>query len=96
MKISKYCFTFYSFFSIIKYMKKGIIKLIKLYQKVPGNFHNYCRFYPTCSNYAIEAIEEYGLIKGGFKSLVRIIRCNPFCKCGYDPVRKGHKCEKDY
>ena len=47
-------------FSIIIYMKKGLIWIIRLYQKVPGNFHNYCRHYPTCSQYAIEAIEEYG------------------------------------
>ena len=45
-------------------MKKLLIKLIKLYQQIPGNFHNNCKFYPTCSNYAIEAIETYGALKG--------------------------------
>ena len=45
-----------------------------------------CRFYPTCSQYALEAIEKYGAIKGGYLALRRILRCNPFHKGGYDPV----------
>ena len=46
-----------------------------------------CRFQPTCSNYAIEAIEEYGSIKGSFMTIKRILRCNPFNKkYRYDPV----------
>ncbi|MBQ6495455.1 MAG: membrane protein insertion efficiency factor YidD [Bacilli bacterium] len=67
-------------------MKKISIKLIKLYQKIPLSSHNSCRFYPTCSNYAIEAIEKYGFFKGWFLAIKRIIRCNPFGKKGYDPV----------
>lgn len=62
------------------------LSLIKLYQKIPGSWHNQCRFYPTCSNYAIEAITKYGFLKGWFLSIKRIIRCNPFGKKGYDPV----------
>lgn len=62
------------------------IKLIKFYQKLPLNTHNKCRFYPTCSNYAIEALEKYGFFKGWFLAIKRIIRCNPFGKKGYDPV----------
>lgn len=69
-------------------MKKILIKLIKTYQKIPGPWHNYCRHIPTCSNYAIEAIETYGTIKGSFKTLIRILKCNPWSKCGYDPVRR--------
>ena len=69
-------------------MKKILIKLIKLYQSIPGDFHNSCRFYPTCSNYAIEAIEYYGSIKGSWMAFKRILRCHPFGKKGYDPVRK--------
>ena len=46
-----------------------------------------CRFYPTCSEYAIEAIEKYGAFKGFFMAVWRILRCNPFCKGGYDPVK---------
>lgn len=45
-----------------------------------------CRFQPTCSQYAIEALKKYGVIKGGRKAMWRILRCNPFCKGGYDPV----------
>lgn len=67
-------------------MKKILIKLIKMYQSIPGDFHNQCRFYPTCSNYAIEAIDKYGSIKGTILSIKRIIRCRPFGKKGYDPV----------
>jgi len=69
-------------------MKCVIIKLIKLYQKIPGNFHNSCRYIPTCSNYSIEAINEYGCVKGGILSLKRIIKCNPFSKGGIDLVPK--------
>jgi putative membrane protein insertion efficiency factor len=68
-------------------MKHILIKLIKLYQKIPFRSHIYCKFIPTCSNYAIEAINEYGSIKGSYLSIKRILRCNPFNKkSGYDPV----------
>lgn len=69
-------------------MKKIIIKLIKLYQRIPGSFHNKCRFQPTCSNYAVEAIEKFGILKGSILSFKRILRCNPLCSSGYDPVPK--------
>ena len=66
-------------------MGKVLISIIRLYQKIPGNFHNMCRHTPTCSNYAIEAIEEYGTIKGVYFSIKRILRCSPFGTSGYDP-----------
>lgn len=66
--------------------KRLAIYLIKLYQSIPGNWHYSCRFTPTCSNYAVEAIERYGLIKGGVLSVRRILRCNPIGGSGYDPV----------
>ena len=69
-------------------MKKILIKMIRLYQKIPGEFHNNCNFTPTCSNYAIEAIERFGSIKGSYLAFRRILRCNPFGKMGYDPVPK--------
>ena len=67
-------------------LKKISLKLIKLYQNIPGNWHFSCRFYPTCSNYAKEAITKYGFLKGTFLSIKRILRCNPFGGSGYDPV----------
>lgn len=66
--------------------RKLSISLIKLYQKVPGPWHGMCRFQPTCSNYAIEALEVHGFFKGWFLSFKRILRCNPLGGCGYDPV----------
>lgn len=45
-----------------------------------------CRFFPTCSEYALEAIERYGALKGGWMAFWRILRCNPFSRGGYDPV----------
>lgn len=67
-------------------MKKALIWLIKLYQKIPGPWHNCCRFQPTCSNYAIEAIEVHGAFRGSMLAIWRILRCNPLSKGGYDPV----------
>ncbi len=66
-----------------------IISLIKLYQKMPLSSHNNCRFTPTCSNYMIDAINEYGTVKGVYLGIKRILRCHPFNKnYGYDPVPK--------
>ncbi|MDR1759474.1 MAG: membrane protein insertion efficiency factor YidD [Fibrobacter sp.] len=60
---------------------------IRLYQIIhPYFFRGSCRFYPTCSHYAVEAIETHGLIKGFYLAVFRILRCHPFCKGGYDPV----------
>ena len=72
-------------------MKNLLIKLVKLYQKTPGRFHNNCKFHPTCSNYMIEALEEYGALRGSFMGIKRILRCNPFNKkYGYDPVKRRY------
>lgn len=68
-------------------MKRVLLWLIRGYQKcISPLFPPCCRFYPTCSNYAIEAIEKHGWLKGGALAAWRILRCNPFCKGGYDPV----------
>lgn len=67
-------------------LKKFILKLIDIYQKTPGNFHNNCRFIPTCSNYAKEAIERYGAFRGSILALKRVLRCHPLGSSGYDPV----------
>lgn len=72
-------------------MKKILISFIKLYQKIPGPWHDSCRHIPTCSNYMIEAIEEYGCLKGSYLGIKRILRCNPWGTSGYDPVPKKSK-----
>ena len=70
-------------------MKYFLIGMIKVYQMIPFSSHSKCRFVPSCSNYAIEAIIRYGSIKGSILAIKRIIRCNPFNKkIGYDPVPK--------
>ena len=68
-------------------MKKFLISAIKGYQIYISPRHPACcRFSPTCSQYAVEAIEKYGAIKGSLLAAWRIIRCNPFSSGGYDPV----------
>ena len=67
-------------------MKHIFIFFIKLYQATPLSSHKSCRYTPTCSNYAIEALQTQGALKGGYLAFKRIIRCNPWGKMGYDPV----------
>lgn len=69
-------------------MKKILISLIKFYRKHISPLKKpCCRFYPTCSQYALEAIEKYGAFKGSILAIKRILRCHPFNKGGYDPVK---------
>ena len=67
-------------------MKKLLIGLIKLYKKIPGKWHDSCKFFPTCSSYAIEALEKHGALKGSLLTVARLLRCNPWSKGGYYPV----------
>lgn len=69
-------------------MKKFLLWAIRFYQKyVSPAFPPRCRFSPTCSQYALEAIGRYGAVKGGFLAVKRLLRCNPFYKGDYfDPV----------
>ena len=72
-------------------MKKIIIKLIDMYKKAISPWIEsrgvHCKYYPTCSEYARQAIEKYGILKGGLLSIKRILKCNPFSKGGYDPLK---------
>ena len=69
-------------------MRKILIFLIKFYQKAISPFlGGRCRFYPTCSEYTKQAIEKYGALKGSYLGLTRILKCHPFHKGGYDPLK---------
>lgn len=71
-----------------KFGKKLAVSILKGYKKyISPLLPKSCRFYPTCSEYAVDAIIKYGVLKGSIKAIYRIIRCNPFNKGGYDPVR---------
>ena len=69
-------------------VKKILIGLVRVYQKYlsPLKGHSTCIYFPTCSQYAVEAIEKHGALKGGLLAVWRILRCNHFSKGGYDPV----------
>ena len=69
-------------------MKRLLLSLIQLYRRnISPNTPPSCRFRPTCSQYAYEAINKYGALKGGFLALKRLLRCHPFSKADpYDPV----------
>lgn len=67
-------------------LKKLLIKLINIYQFFSKMTPPVCRFNPTCSQYAKEAIIKYGIKKGGFMAIKRILKCHPFHPGGNDPV----------
>lgn len=77
-------------------MKKILLYIIKFYQKfISPMFPAKCRFYPTCSAYTYQAINEYGSIKGIYLGMKRIIKCHPFNEGGYDPLPKREKIQED-
>ena len=73
------------------FIKKIIIYLIRAYQVTPMHTHFMCRYKPTCSEYMAQALETYGLFKGLYLGIKRILRCNPFGKYGFDPLKKEGK-----
>ncbi len=72
-------------------MKRILIRIIEWYQKYISVWFEYknirCKYYPTCSEYTKQAIEKYGVVKGSILGIARILRCNPFSKGGYDPLK---------
>lgn len=67
--------------------KRILLWLIHFYRSnISPMYPASCRYLPTCSQYALEAVEKYGALKGGYLALRRILRCHPFRKGGYDPV----------
>ncbi|MFX4262958.1 membrane protein insertion efficiency factor YidD [Pelotomaculum propionicicum] len=68
-------------------MKFFLLTIIRIYQLLLSPLKKpTCRFYPTCSHYALEAVEKYGAFKGSRMALVRLLKCHPFHPGGYDPV----------
>ncbi|MCR5829182.1 MAG: membrane protein insertion efficiency factor YidD [Lachnospiraceae bacterium] len=69
-------------------MKKILIGLVRFYQKwiSPLKRRSSCIYIPTCSQYALQALEKYGALKGSWLAIKRILRCHPFAKGGYDPL----------
>ncbi len=72
-------------------MKKILVYIIRAYQITPLHTHSMCRFTPTCSEYMIDAVSEFGVIKGLKQGIKRILRCRPHGGFGYDPVTKKGK-----
>ena len=71
-------------------LKGAAIGLIRIYQRVLSPLKQpTCRFYPSCSEYSVQALKQRGLLVGTLLGLWRIVRCNPLCRCGYDPVPSG-------
>jgi putative membrane protein insertion efficiency factor len=68
-------------------VKRPVLALLRFYKRaISPLLPPSCRFHPTCSEYAYEAVEKYGIIKGGRLAVWRVLRCNPFGKGGWDPV----------
>ncbi len=78
-------------------MSIAAVLFIKLYQRLISPFFSgSCRFYPSCSDYSIEAIQVHGIFHGLLLSGLRILRCNPFCSGGFDPVPNSKECSHSH
>lgn len=66
--------------------RRLVAALIRAYQLAAAPFPSPCRYYPTCSTYALEAVRRHGALKGGWLALRRLLRCHPFHRGGFDPV----------
>ena len=78
------------------FAKLVVLYLLRTYKwRISPLFPPACRYLPTCSEYAMEAVERYGVLRGGAMAFARLVRCHPFVRGGYDPVEKGEDVLKD-
>ena len=71
----------------VKMASKAVLVLLRAYKwAISPMLAPSCRYVPSCSEFAMEAVERYGALRGGWMAMVRILRCHPFVKGGYDPV----------
>jgi len=72
--------------------KTFVLQLLRVYKRaISPLFAPACRYVPTCSEYAMEAVERYGAFRGSLLAAYRLLRCHPFSKSGYDPVVRSHQ-----
>ena len=71
-------------------MKSLTLKVLRAYKRlISPMMPAACRYVPTCSEYAVEAVERFGMVRGGLMTVWRVLRCNPFVRGGVDPVEQG-------
>jgi putative membrane protein insertion efficiency factor len=79
-----------------QYAKSVTLQLLGAYKRaISPLLPTACRYVPTCSEYAMEAVERYGAVRGGWMALTRLLRCHPFAGAGYDPVVRPGTAEPD-
>lgn len=71
-------------------MKTVLLALVRLYRRIPRLGPSPCRFQPSCSAYALDALEEHGALRGSWLTVRRLLRCQPFSAGGFDPVPAPH------
>lgn len=72
--------------------KKSLIAILKIYHRLLSPFlGQHCRFIPSCSEYAVQAIEKHGIVRGGWLTIKRLLKCHPWHSGGYDPVENDYK-----
>lgn len=73
-------------------LRRSVIRLIRLYQaSIGGTYGNRCRFYPSCSEYAVEVVHEHGVVRGGAFAVRRVVRCAPWARGGIDLPPAGER-----